>query len=135
MHLTLHKFRSKRAPTFQRAWDRLRATPRSPLDLATTNLRLEQVEALAKTLSAALAVATRDVDRDQRDRLDMLPRELALYELKRVPGIADTRAQALLSRFGSLVAIYDASVYEIIEHVPSVGVVLAERVKDHLRSL
>ena len=126
-------FRSDRANFFQRAWDRLRLTPRTPIDLAETNLRLERVEGVAQRLSALLAGGERD--NLVQNQLQNLPPELAQYQLMRVPGIGNAKASALLERFGSLAAIRHASVEEIEAQVPGIGITLAERVKEHLKRL
>lgn len=50
-------FRGETAPAFQRFWEHFRMTPRSILDLASTNARVEQVEYRARTLAAFITAA------------------------------------------------------------------------------
>ena len=127
-------FRGETAPAFQRFWEHFRMTPRSILDLASTNARVEQVEYRARTL-AAFITAAREGVQEQNRRLASLPRELALYQLQRVPGIGAYKAKAILDSYGSLDAVRNASVSDLAARVDGLGVILAERVKEHLSSL
>lgn len=72
---------------------------------------------------------------EQNRRLASLPRELALYQLQRVPGIGAYKAKAILDSYGSLDAVRNASVSDLAARVDGLGVILAERVKEHLSSL
>ena len=130
-------FRSKRADVFQRVSDRRRLTPTSPDDIVETNLRLEQVEGLASGLLNALASVphSHQSEYEHLERLQNIPYRLAIYELMQVPGVGETRAHLLLKSFGSLADIYEASVYEIADYVPGIGIKLAQRIKNHLGRL
>lgn len=129
-------FRSNRADVFRRASERNRLTPTHPDDITETNFRLEQVEEFATTvLNMMTSAYHHELPSAQRERLRDIPYRLAKYELMQIPGIGEAKAHDLLKCYGNLADIHDASIYEIADYVPGIGIDLAKRIKAYLHRL